>query len=71
MATGHVLSRCVLLFSCQGQAQECLVEKSLKGLTKVKNLSISRVAMKVLLAFLAYELENSLAKLFALALLVI
>ncbi|XP_019849415.1 PREDICTED: tyrosine-protein phosphatase non-receptor type 23-like isoform X1 [Amphimedon queenslandica] len=30
-----------------GQAQECVVEKSLKGVSKVKNLNISKISMKV------------------------
>ena len=31
----------------QGQAQECLVEKSLKGIGRVKNLTIARLATRV------------------------
>ena len=31
----------------QAQAQECTVEKSLKGLSRIKNLNISKIAMKV------------------------
>ena len=39
---------CVCVCVCvQGQAQECLVEKSLKGIGRVKNVTIARLATRV------------------------
>ena len=38
----HTVCKCT-----QGQAQECLVEKSLKGIGRVKNVTISRLATRV------------------------
>ena len=33
--------------TAQGQAQECLVEKSLKGVGRVKNNTIAKLAIRV------------------------
>ena len=44
----HICSLLLLLpWLLQGQAQECLVEKSLKGVGRVKNITISKLASRV------------------------